>query len=173
MTNAEDDIWFCEDTDHAPSIPRQTIITLQTSSFVTWWKGLDILAKADGAEDFKALMPSALEALAKRAREVAGGRVALDRLIIAKRVSREAGGYRQRNDQADALGRLKRAGCAVHPGEMVRFVLTTGGAVPAELLSGDETYDAERYLDLLARAGESLFCFAGIGRDEILAKWKV
>jgi DNA polymerase elongation subunit (family B) len=132
---------------------------------------LDILSEAGDAEGFRALVPDALAALERRAKEVDGGSVGLERLVIAKRVSRGLESYRQRNDQAEALRLLKRAGQAVHPGEMVRFVLTAEGAVPAELLRGDETYDGERYLELLARAGESLFCFMGHGRDGIKAGW--
>jgi DNA polymerase elongation subunit (family B) len=132
---------------------------------------LAILSKADGTDDFKALVPEALGSLAARAREVSNGGVGLDRLVVAKRVSREAGGYRQRNDQAEALGRLERAGHVVHPGEMVRYVMTADGAVPDELLQGCEAYDAERYLDLLARAGESLFCFMGHSRGGIRGGW--
>jgi DNA polymerase-2 len=134
---------------------------------------LEILSKAGGAEEFKALAPDALASLERRAREVAGGGVGLERLVISKRVSRGLESYRQRNDQAAALRLLRRAGQAIHPGEMVRFVLTAEGAVPAELLRGDEKYDPERYMDLLARAGESLFCFMSHGRDGIRAGWKL
>ncbi|MFH0815311.1 MAG: DNA polymerase domain-containing protein [Methanobacteriota archaeon] len=132
---------------------------------------LDILSKAADAEGFRALVPEALAALERRAKDVAGGRAGLDRLVIAKRISRGADSYGQRNDQAAALRLLKAAGQAVHPGELVRFVLTTDGAVPAELLRGDEIYDGGRYIDLLARAGESLFCFTGLGRDAIQSGW--
>jgi DNA polymerase elongation subunit (family B) len=134
---------------------------------------LAILSKAGGAEEFAALATEALASLTARARDLAGGCVGLERLVITKRVSREVGEYRQRNDQAEALRRLKITGHIVHPGEMVRYVLTPAGAVPAEMLDGDETYDAERYLELLARAGESLLCFMGSTSTGIRASWDI
>jgi hypothetical protein len=50
-------------------------------------------------------------------------------------------------------------------------VLTEGHAVkPADLLDGNETYDAERYLDLLCRAGEDLLLPFGYTEEKVKAE---
>jgi hypothetical protein len=44
--------------------------------------------------------------------------------------------------------------------------------VLAERLAGDERYDATAYLELLARAAETLLAPLGVTRANLLARWR-
>ncbi|MDD4308164.1 MAG: DNA polymerase domain-containing protein [Thermoplasmata archaeon] len=118
---------------------------------------LDIFSGADNSAEFRQLIPEAVDALAQHAERLRSGGCSLEELVIGKRISRELAEYRQNNDQSAALRQLHAEGLAILPGQKVRYVLTEGHTVkPADLLDGSETYDTERYLDLLCRAGEDL-----------------
>jgi DNA polymerase elongation subunit (family B) len=44
---------------------------------------------------------------------------------------------------------------------------------PAELLEGNEPYDAEAYLEILARSAETLLAPLGVDRDQLRARWGI
>ena len=59
--------------------------------------------------------------------------------------------------------KLARAGIALHPGQQIDYIILDRKAKvkgdrarPAVLLTGDESYDTERYEELLLRAAETL-----------------
>lgn len=118
---------------------------------------LTVFSRAGDSAEFRRLIPEAVDVLAGHAARLRSGGCPLEELVIGKRISRELAEYRQNNDQSAALRQLHAEGLAVLPGQKVRYVLTEGHTVrPADLLDGSETYDTERYLDLLCRAGEDL-----------------
>ena len=135
---------------------------------------LRIFSSARDSEGFLDLMPRALRVLERRRDELVGGGCDVRELVLTRRVSRELEEYRHRNDGAAALEQLRNLGRAIRPGQSVRYVMVDGSSRDcmrrvrvAELLTGADDgcgYDAQRYLDLLIRSGETLL--APFGYDE-------
>jgi DNA polymerase elongation subunit (family B) len=80
------------------------------------------------------------------------------------------------NDGLAALTQLSDEGMDLSPGETVRYVVTDSRSkdprkrvVVEQLVSGDE-YDEEAYVDLLARASETLFLPFGYTRERMLSR---
>ncbi len=128
---------------------------------------LDVLSKAEDSAGFMRLVPEAIDALAAQAERLRSGGCTPEELVIRKRISRELDQYRQRNDQSEALRQLHGAGITLLPGQKVKYVLTDKGAKAADLLEGNETYDMQRYLEMLGRAGEDMLGGFGYGEEKI------
>jgi DNA polymerase elongation subunit (family B) len=140
---------------------------------------LEVFRKASGAADFRELIPTALESLRAHAERVRGGDFRIEELVMSKRVSHSIEEYRQSNDQLAALRQLHDAGVTLLPGQRVRYVICDSGSPDyrrkvkaADLLEGDERCDAERYLEMLARAGEDLLSPFGWTEERVAALLK-
>ncbi|MFQ6106945.1 MAG: DNA polymerase domain-containing protein [Thermoplasmata archaeon] len=135
---------------------------------------LDVFAKAESAKEFRENIPEALEVLRKWVWRVRKGDVRLEDLILTLRVSRNLEEYSVFNNQVAALTQLKREGVEIHPGETIRFVLLDSESKNAyerlriaDFLEGDDSYDKEKYIELLCRMGETLLQPLGYGRGKI------
>ena len=81
-------------------------------------------------------------------------------------------------DSVAALRQLAAAGAIREAGETVRFVVLDRRSRSfrdrvraAELLDGSERYDVGAYLELLARAAETLLAPFGVEHEGLLTRW--
>ncbi|MEE9490058.1 MAG: DNA polymerase domain-containing protein [Thermoplasmata archaeon] len=124
---------------------------------------LDVFAKAESVKEFKENVPEALEVLRKWVKRVRKEDIDLEDLILTLRISKSLKEYSVFNNQVAALTQLKEEDVEIHPGEVIRFVLLDSESKiaderlrVADLLEGGETYDKEKYIELLCRMGETL-----------------
>ncbi|MGI0052936.1 MAG: DNA polymerase domain-containing protein, partial [Thermoplasmata archaeon] len=141
---------------------------------------LTLLAEAPDADGFRARIPEALERGRAAARRLVGGTVPREELIVTRRASRSPEEYRVFSDGVAAMRQLRAHGIDRGQGEEVGYVITDRRArdwrrkvVAAELIRGDEAYDAEAYVELLARSFETLFRPFGGTVDRILRRWGI
>jgi DNA polymerase elongation subunit (family B) len=141
---------------------------------------LALFRTARDAEGVRALLPRALARADLFAAEVRAGSWPVDELLISHRIGQASEAFVTFTDSVAALRQLKEAGAVRGPGEFVRFVLLDRRSRsfrdrvrPAELLEGNERYDAGAYLEILARAAETLLAPLGVGREELRARWGV
>jgi DNA polymerase-2 len=135
---------------------------------------LSLLAQASDANEFRETIPAALEVLSEYVEAVRSQTVPLRKLLLRRRISKGIDDYEQFNDGLAALTQLKREGATLYPGETVRYIVTDGDSrddrarVRVEpLISGDEEYDDDAYVDLLVRAAETLFLPFGYTSEKL------
>ncbi|MDY6930492.1 MAG: DNA polymerase domain-containing protein [Halobacteriota archaeon] len=126
----------------------------------------DVLRELSLAEDTKGLyekVPSALEILKSYAVRLKNGDCKLEELVFRSTVSKELEYYAQFNNNVASLLQLSEYGIVKNPGESVRYIITDSRSrrysdrVKAwELASGDEKYDADKYVSYLVRAAASI-----------------
>ncbi len=143
----------------------------------------EILALFRGARDadgVRALLPRALARADLFAERLAAGAWPVDELVIAHRIGQAPAAFVTFTDSVAALRQLADAGARREAGEIVRYVVLDRRSRSfrhrvraAELVTGDERYDPGAYLDLLARAGETLLAPLGVDRADLLARWGV
>ena len=137
---------------------------------------LDCLARAESAAGFHARVPEALEILRQHVEAIREGRVPLQELIITRTLSKEPMQYVREDAGAIAAKELARAGVTLHPGQQITYLILDRKAKvkgdrarPAILLTGDESYDKERYEELLLRAAETLLGPVGWPAEKLQA----
>ncbi len=141
---------------------------------------LELFSRARTASEVRAALPKALaraDAFAARLRE---GDWPREELLIARRIVQELGAYVTFGDSVAALKQLAHHGIQRAAGETIRYLVADRTArswrdrvVVAEALRGDETYDPIAYLELLARAAETLLAPLGTRREALLVRWGV
>jgi len=124
---------------------------------------LSILIKARDSNEFRLLIPAALEVLRDFTVSVREGRVPFDDLVIVRNLSKKPEEYTHQVPQAIAARHLIAQGGSVHAGQQVSYILTqsTGGrgkvaALPPSVVDDDTVYDPERYVDLLCSSAANL-----------------
>lgn len=127
---------------------------------------LRCLAKAKEAEQLEALIPEAVGVLKKRLRALRAGRIPLDKLLVAQKLSRELAAYKDLPAAGRAAVQLEAIGKHVRPGQRVRFLLLRGHRnVRAWDLPGrpdPRELDYARYAELTIRAAGNIFTPLGI-----------
>jgi DNA polymerase-2 len=135
---------------------------------------LRLLGKAKEASELQALVPQAVALLRQRVRQLKAGKVALDRLLVAQKLSRELAAYKDPSPAARAAAQLGAIGKPVRPGQRVRFLLLRGHRnVHAWNLStrpDPRELDHARYVELLIRAASNIFQPLGVS-EETLGRW--
>jgi DNA polymerase elongation subunit (family B) len=142
---------------------------------------LKVLSKAENSEEFEMTIPSVLEVTERYVRDLFDGKTPLEELVITKRVSKELGEYRQWNDSVAALKQLSHKGFDIQPGEVVEYVICDAGSHSAservkvaQFLRGDESYDADKYVEQVLRATTDLLspfgCDFGTLRGRMTSK---
>lgn len=121
---------------------------------------LEILAKAPDVDSLPQYLPQAVAQLCRRWRELRQGRVPLEQLLTALRLSRELDQYRSPSPAARAARQLQQAGKSVRPGQRVRL-LYLRGEPDVHAWDLPEPPDPRRvniaeYEKLLLRAAESV-----------------
>ena len=139
-------------------------------------RSLSRLAGAADAEGFLEAIPSALELLSDYVDATRAKAVPTEKLVMSRRVSKRAEEYGHMNDGLAALMQLREEGLELNPGETVRYVVADARStdhrrrVVAEQLASGGGYDEEAYVDLLARAAETLFLPFGYDREKLLSE---
>jgi DNA polymerase elongation subunit (family B) len=135
---------------------------------------LEALSKAENKQEFMDRLPECIGVLKRYHEKIRDGDCALEDLVITKRISRTLEDYSQFNDQVAALKQLKNLGFGVNPGEKIRFVICdsstkepTKRVKVAELIEGNETYDAGKYIELLLRSGAGMLVPFGYDEEEL------
>jgi DNA polymerase-2 len=117
---------------------------------------LEILARAPDADALKDVLPQAQAFARKRDQALRLGRVPLEQLLVAQKLSRELGEYSSPSPAARAVRQMQAAGRTVRPGQRVRLLFTLGKpGVRAWDIEGSpdpRTVDLPRYRTLLERA---------------------
>ncbi len=141
---------------------------------------LSLFRRARDAAGVHALLPRALARADLIAARVAAGDWPVDELLVRHRVGQDPDAFVTFTDSVAALRQLAEAGARRGAGESVRFVLLDRESRSfrhrvrvAELLTGEERYDREAYLDLLARDTETLLAPLGVERTALLERWGV
>ncbi len=141
---------------------------------------LSLFRRARDADGVRALLPQALARADLFAARLAAGDWPVDELLISHRIGQEPEAFVTFTDSVAALRQLADAGARRGAGEFVRFVLLDRESRSfrhrvraAELLTGDERYDREAYLDLLARDAETLLAPFGVDREMLRRRWDV
>ncbi len=139
---------------------------------------LDAVRPARSPEEFRARLPRAVRRADRFAEQVAAGAWPVEELVIAHRLGQAGDAFVTFTDSVAAVRQLAAAGAPRAAGETVRFVVLDRGSRsyrdrvrPLELVDGSERYDADAYLDLLAREAETLFGPFGIRRDDLRERW--
>ncbi len=151
-----------------------------TSVFVRRFEGevLDLFRAARDAEGVRARLPRALARADLFAERLRAGAWPVDELLIAHRIGQPPEAFVTFTDSVAALRQLAEAGVRRGAGETVRYVVLDRSSRSfrervriAETLVGDERYDRNAYLELLARSAETLLAPLGVDREELLARW--
>ena len=141
---------------------------------------LALFRSARDADGVQALLPRALARADLFAERLARGAWPVDELLIAHRLGQAPEAFVTFTDSVAAVRQLVEAGVRREAGELVRYAVLDRRSRSfrhrvraAELLVGDESYDAGAYLDLLARSAETLLAPLGVDRATLLARWGV
>jgi len=132
---------------------------------------LRCLARAKNPQELCGQVDEAVSMLRSHLEALKEGRIALENLIVGKKMSKELGGYRVPSPGARAAMQLLEAGKTVRPGQRVRLVFTRGDPgvhawnlpkppSPAEI-------DVEYYTELLLRAASSLLQPFGLSEEDL------
>jgi DNA polymerase-2 len=124
---------------------------------------LTILAEAHDFTGYLAKLEEAREILRRCEESVADGSVAIEDLIVSKRLTRDPREYRKANQTAIAAQQLFGSGVRLRPGQTVEYIITdSGNRVPNDrvrayaLWDGWFGYDRRKYTEMLHDAFEPL-----------------
>ena len=141
---------------------------------------LSLFRRAPDAEGVRALLPRALARADLFAARVRAGDWPVEELLISHRIGQAPDAFVTFTDSVAALRQLAEAGAPREAGEVVRYVLLDRESRSfrhrvraAELLTGTERYDAEAYLELLARDAETLLAPLGVDRERLRERWEM
>jgi DNA polymerase II len=129
-----------------------------TPAFIveTQMQMLELLVQEQAAGTSRASLARPLALLRGRLAELRSGKVPVEALLVAQKLSRELDEYRARSPVARAVEQLQSAGKSLRPGQSVRFVYTRGkpGVRAWDLPDPPDpaTIDIQRYTTLLLRA---------------------
>lgn len=137
---------------------------------------LEYLAQAESLAALPARLPGAVQRLRRALADLAAGRVPLEELRVAQKLSRDLAAYRTPSPAARAAAQLKAIGKDLQPGQRVRFLFTRGkpGVYAWDLpIPPQPTWvDIPRYRTLLLRAAHAVLGPFGID-EASLHTWAV
>jgi DNA polymerase elongation subunit (family B) len=124
---------------------------------------LSVLLKAHDSNEFRLLVPKALEVLRRFVVKLRDGSVPFDDLVIVRNLSKAPEEYTHHVPQAIAARHLVAHGGSVHAGQQVSYILAHDQAgtrsmmaLPPELVGDDTVPDSERYVDILCSSAANL-----------------
>jgi DNA polymerase elongation subunit (family B) len=131
-------------------------------------EALQILAEAHDFESYCRKLEEAREVLERYLARVEEGSVSIEELVISRRLTRPANGYKHASATAIAAKQLARAGVALRPGETIEYILTDTDSNYADdrvraltMWESWRGYDIEEYRRALREAFKPLEQFAG------------
>jgi len=129
---------------------------------------IEVLGEAKNTEDYQSKIPEILDLLLEYSLMLKEGQAKQEELTVAKRISQEPSEYKVDSLTALAAQQLEDFGVSIHPGEKVRYVIKNalskekGERVrPFPLIGPDDTYDVEKYLEMLLKATEEILIHFG------------
>ena len=135
---------------------------------------LNILAEAHSRKEMEERVPRVLEMACANADALRSGIVPFQELVIRKRLSKDPLAYKQDTQLAIAAKELVGRGVTLSPGESIQYIITEQhAAVPCDRVRalahyrGREPYDADKYIELLVRAVETVLTPLGIDERQI------
>ena len=129
---------------------------------------IEALSETKNMDDYRSKIPKILDLLFEYSLMLKSGQTKKEDLAIGKRISQEPNAYKVDSLTALAAQQLEDVGISIHPGEKVRYVIKDAlSKDKAErvrsfpLVGPDDTYDVEKYLELLLKATEELLIHFG------------
>ena len=126
-------------------------------------KALDILATANDHGSYCAKLEEAWKVLCSYEEQVETGAIAIEDLVVSKRLTREPRDYQKANLTAIAAQQLYNRGVRLRPGQTVEYIITDANAtVPNDrvrayaLWEGWHGYDRKKYRKMLREAFDPL-----------------
>ncbi len=133
---------------------------------------LEYLAQAEDADQLPDYIPGAMAILRRHLANLQAGRVPLEDLLVALRLSREPQEYTVKTAGVRAAMQLQEIGKSLRPGQRVRLLYLRGGQVQAWDMPGKpdaRCIDLGRYYELAVRAASAVFYPLGLSEDELRA----
>ncbi|MGW8224198.1 MAG: DNA polymerase domain-containing protein [Anaerolineales bacterium] len=119
-------------------------------------------------------LPGVLALLRRKLAALRAGRLPLEQMLVAQKLSRALDEFRTPSPVACAVAQLQAAGKSTSPGEKVRFLYTRGepGVYAWNLPQPPDpaSLDVERYSELLLRAATTLLEPFGVDK-QLLSQW--
>jgi DNA polymerase elongation subunit (family B) len=129
---------------------------------------LHVLAEANNADEYCLKIPEVLDLLLEYGLVLKDGRAKSEDLAIRRTISQEPNDYKVDSPIALAAQQLEDSGIPIHAGEKVRYVIKDAKSKdkdervrPFPLVGPDDTYDVEKYQEMLLKAGEELLIHCG------------
>jgi DNA polymerase, archaea type len=124
---------------------------------------LGVLSQAHDSDEFRRLIPTALEKLEYYVVQLREGEIRFDDLVIVRNLSKKPEEYSHDVPQAIAARHLIAQGGVVHAGQQVSYILAKDQkgsramtALPPEIVNADTVPDVDRYVDLLCSSAANL-----------------
>ncbi len=137
---------------------------------------LAVLSKAKNSDEFKALIPKALDVMKESVLSIRNSRVIVEDLMIEKNLSKDPYQYTNLVPQAIAAQHLLQSGGSIHAGQRVNYILTRdcsgshdNRALPLELADKNTEFDSEKYVDLLISSVENILVPFGYDKETLEA----
>ena len=132
---------------------------------------LERMAKAGRIEELRSMLPELRGVLEEAVARLRDGRVPVEELAIARRLSKAPGEYVADTAAAAVTRELCGRGVPLRPGSKIRYLLADGKGRAMGFLDGNETPDFARYEAMLREAGEEfLGPLEGIDRARVAAR---
>ena len=124
---------------------------------------LSIMAKGNNVREVKALMPQVHDLFLKYKQQLSDGKVPLEDLVFTKMLSKGSDEYSVNTVETGSIGQLNDEGKTMRAGQVLHYVITNyyrkdtkKRSVPIELFTEKTSYDARRYIELLAQVCDSV-----------------
>lgn len=117
---------------------------------------LERMAKAGSPREVRAMLPELREVVDAAVSGLRGGRVPIEGLAIARRLSKAPERYVANTAAAAATRELCGRGVDLRPGSKIRYLLADRGGRAMGFLDGSETPDVPRYEAMLREAADEL-----------------
>jgi len=129
---------------------------------------LEVLAETRNAEEYHAKIPKILDLLLDYSLVLKNGQAKSESLAIRRTISQTPNDYKVDSPIALAAQQLEDSGIPIHPGEKVSYIIKDAQSRnkservrPFPLMSPDDTYDTEKYQEMLAKATEEVLIHCG------------
>jgi DNA polymerase elongation subunit (family B) len=136
---------------------------------------LEILGGAKDLEDCRSKIPQILDLLLEYRLMLKDGQARKEDLAIGKTISQEPNAYKVDSLTALAAQQLDDVGIPIHPGEKVRYVIKDSRSKdkaervrPFPLVDPEDTYDVEKYLEMLLKATEEILIHWGYDKKRLM-----
>jgi DNA polymerase elongation subunit (family B) len=135
---------------------------------------LEVLAETKNMDDVRSKISKILDLLLEYSLMLKGGEAKKEDLAIGKRISQEPNAYKVDSLTALAAQQLEDFGIPIHPGEKVRYVIKDALSKekdervrPFPLVGPDDTYDVQKYLEMLLKATEEILIHLGYDAKQL------